>query len=147
MRSFFSYTVTAWPARRNCCAAASPAGPLPTTATRRPVLCSGGSGWIHPSSHARSTMLRSISLMETAGSVIASTHAVSHGAGQMRPVNSGKLLVACSRRIALAQRPLYTRSFQSGIRLFSGQPVWQKGTPQSMQRAPCSRCFASPKGS
>ena len=21
--------------------------------------------------------------------------------------------------------------------LFSGQPVWQKGTPQSMQRAPC----------
>ena len=23
--------------------------------------------------------------------------------------------------------------------LFSGQPVWQKGTPQSMQRAPCVR--------
>ncbi len=23
--------------------------------------------------------------------------------------------------------------------LVTGQPVWQKGTPQSMQRAPCSR--------
>ena len=56
MRSFFSYTVTEWPARRNCCAAASPAGPLPTTATRLPVFCSGGSGWIQPSSHARSTI-------------------------------------------------------------------------------------------
>ena len=52
-----------------------------------------------------------------------STHAVSHGAGQMRPVNSGKLLVACSDRIASRQRPFYTRSFHVGIRLFSGQPV------------------------
>ena len=40
MRSFFSYTVTEWPARRNCCAAARPAGPLPTTATLLPVFCS-----------------------------------------------------------------------------------------------------------
>ena len=31
-----------------------------------------------------------------------STHAPSHGAGQSRPVNSGKLLVACSRSIAVA---------------------------------------------
>jgi hypothetical protein len=29
--------------------------------------------------------------------------------------------------------------------LLTGQPVWQKGTPQSMQRAPCSRCFSSGK--
>jgi len=33
------------------------------------------------------------------------------------------------------------------IRLLTGQPVWQKGTPQSMQRAPCSRCFSSGNGS
>ena len=30
--------------------------------------------------------------------------AASHGAGQSRPVNSGKLFVACSRSIAVRQR-------------------------------------------
>ncbi len=49
---------------------------------------------------------RSISLMETAGSLMPSTQAASQGAGQMRPVNSGKLLVACRRRMAACQRPL-----------------------------------------
>src|SRR6516165_9558688 len=39
-----SYTVTACPARVSCCAAASPAGPEPTTATVRPVSTAGGSG-------------------------------------------------------------------------------------------------------
>ena len=34
-----------------------------------------------------------------------STQAASHGAGQMRPVNSGKLLVECKRRTASSQRP------------------------------------------
>src|SRR5437762_2778313 len=34
MRSLFSKTVTQWPARASCCAAARPAGPDPTTATR-----------------------------------------------------------------------------------------------------------------
>ena len=33
-----------------------------------------------------------------------STHEPSHGAGQSRPVNSGKLLVWCSRSIAARQR-------------------------------------------
>ena len=33
MRSSFSSTVTSWPARASCCAAARPAGPEPTTAT------------------------------------------------------------------------------------------------------------------
>ena len=42
----------------------------------------------------------SICLMVTGGSLMPSTQAASHGAGQMRPVNSGKLLVACSWRIA-----------------------------------------------
>src|SRR5690606_6480583 len=39
-----------------------------------------------------------------------------------------------------------TRSFHSGIRLSTGQPFadWQNGTPQSMQRAPCSlRCSSA----
>ena len=44
MRSFFSNTVTSWPARASCCAAASPAGPEPTTATRLPVLHCGRLG-------------------------------------------------------------------------------------------------------
>ena len=82
-------------------------------------------------------MARSIALIDTGFALIPSTHAASQGAGQIRPVNSGKLLVACSARTASRQRSRYTRSFQSGITLFSGQPVWQNGTPQSMQRAAC----------
>ena len=73
-----------------------PAGPEPITATRLPVLISGGSGLIQPSSKACSTIDFSMFLMVTGGSLMPSTHAASHGAGQMRPVNSGKLLVACS---------------------------------------------------
>ena len=34
------------------------------------------------------------------------THDASHGAGQIRPVNSGKLFVACSMRIASCHRSL-----------------------------------------
>jgi hypothetical protein len=62
--------------------------------------------------------------------------ALSQGAGQTRPVNSGKLLVECSTSSASRQLPRYTRSFQSGMMLFTGQPLLQNGMPQSMQRAP-----------
>ena len=97
--------MTECPARFNCCAAAIPAGPLPTTATVLPVRNSGGSGRIHPSSNALSMMLCSISLIVTGLSLIDSTHASSHGAGQMRPVNSGKLLVFSSVPSASRHRP------------------------------------------
>src|SRR5215468_9992971 len=46
IRSAFSNTTTAWPARASCWAAARPAGPEPTTATLRPVL--RGLGWRDP---------------------------------------------------------------------------------------------------
>jgi hypothetical protein len=42
---------------------------------------------------------------------------------RLRPVNSGKLFVECSRSIASFQRPRYTRSFQSGMMFPSGQPL------------------------
>ncbi len=47
----------------------------------------------------------SMFLIVTGGSVMPSTHAPSHGAGQTRPVNSGKLFVLCSRSSASRQRP------------------------------------------
>jgi hypothetical protein len=48
----------------------------------------------------------SICLIVTASpSRISSTQDASHGAGHRRPVNSGKLFVACSWRIASRQRP------------------------------------------
>ena len=72
-----------------------------------------------------------------------STHAASHGAGQMRPVNSGKLLVESSTAKAFFQSPRYTRSLKSGMMLLTGQPELQNGVPQSMQRAPCWRALAS----
>src|SRR4051794_23914649 len=78
---------------------------------------------------------------------MSSTQAASHGAGQIRPVNSGKLLVASAIRLASRQRPRNTASFQSGIRFPSGQPEWQNGMPQSMQRAPWAFSSGSASGS
>src|SRR4051794_10794703 len=138
MRSLRSNSVTVWPILLSSAAAASPAGPEPTTATRRPVRNGGGSGVTQPSANARSAIDCSICLIVTASSLMSSTQAASHGAGHTRPVNSGKLLVAWRASMASCQRSRYTRSFQSGIRLPSGQPEWQNGMPQSMQRAPCS---------
>ena len=108
-RSARSKTVTWCPARLSCCAAARPAGPLPMTATLLPVRVAGGSGTIQPSSKPRSAIDISICLIATGSSLIPSTQAASHGAGQTRPVNSGKLFVACSRSSAslpvVADRP------------------------------------------
>src|SRR5262249_52557779 len=85
----------------------------------------------------------SSSLMGTGSLLLLRTQASWDGAGHTRPVNSGKLLVECRRSMASCQRPRYTRSFQSGMMLPSGQPLWQNGTPQSMQRAPCARSLSS----
>ena len=51
-------------------------------------------------------VILTIFLIVTGGFVIPSTHEPSHGAGQTRPVNSGKLFVLCSRSIASFQRLL-----------------------------------------
>jgi hypothetical protein len=122
IRNPVTQTATWCPARFNCWAAARPEGPEPTIATRFPVRASGGWGRIQPSRKACSMMAFSICLMVTGGSMIPRTQEASHGAGQIRPVNSGKLLVTCSARIAPRQRPRYTKSFQSGMRLFKGHP-------------------------
>src|SRR5471032_909431 len=103
MRSFFSNTVTSCPARASCCATARPAGPEPTTATFLPVLCFGGCGATQPSAQALSMIACSIDLMPTGSSLMPSVQAVSQGAGQMRPVNSGKLFVECSTSMAVFQ--------------------------------------------
>ena len=76
-------------------------------------------------------------LIVTALSTRPATHEPSHGAGQTRPVNSGKLLVEARFVYACFHCSVSTRLLNSGIRLLTGQPVcvWQKGVPQSMQRA------------
>ena len=125
------------PARVNCCAAAKPAGPEPIMATVLPVKRSGAIGLTAPNPNASSIVRSSTCLIVTASALIATTHAVSHGAGQRRPVNSGKLFVACSRSRASDLYPRHIKSFHSGIKLPSGQPLWQNGIPQSMQRPAC----------
>jgi hypothetical protein len=112
-----------------------------------PVLVVGFTGTIQPSRQARSTISTSTCLMVTGGWLIPSTHDPSHGAGQRRPVNSGKLLVACSRSIASRHRSRYTRSFQSGMMLPSGQAWLQNGIPQSMQRPAWWRSSSPSNGS
>ena len=132
----------------SCWAAASPAGPEPTTATLRPVWVAGSSGCTQPISNALSMIATlDLLLIVTGSALIPSTQAPSHGAGHSRPVNSGKLLVACSRSMASCQRSRCTRSFQSGMMLPSGQPELQNGTPQSMQRLAWMRRSSSANGS
>jgi hypothetical protein len=58
-----------------------------------PDFSRGGCGTTQPSSQPLSMMKCSIDLMPTASSLMLSVHAASQGAGQMRPVNSGKLFV------------------------------------------------------
>ena len=68
----------------------------------------------------------SICSIVTASVLTASVQAASQGAGQIRPVISGRLLVASRRRKASCQSPLATSSFHSGIRFAIGQPIaWQ----------------------
>jgi len=101
-----------------------------------------------PSSNPLSTMADSMLLMVTAGSLMPRTQEPSHGAGQTRPVNSGKLLVLWRRFERFAPQAAVDQVVPLGMRLLMGSrkampssrvPVWQKGTPQSMQRAPCWR--------
>ena len=106
MYSARSNTVTVCPQRFSCCAAASPAGPDPTTATLFPVRLWGGSGLIHPSSQPLSLIAFSMYSMVTGSWLMDSTHAASHGAGHILPVNSGKLFVLCNAASAASHSPL-----------------------------------------
>src|SRR4029079_9453207 len=92
-RSARSKTVTLWPAWLSWLAQANPAGPDPTTATRFAVLTAGDLGTTQPASKPLSMMVCSILLIVTGASLMPRTHDPSQGAGQTRPVNSGKLLV------------------------------------------------------
>ena len=65
----------------------------------------GGSGF-KPCAMARSAIAHSIDLMVTGFSSMLSVQEASHGAGQTRPVTSGKLLVECRLRAASSQLPV-----------------------------------------
>ncbi len=79
--------------RASCCAQARPAGPEPTMAMRLPLPRDAPCGLTQPSRKARSAIAPSIDLIVTGASSMLSVQAASHGAGQTRPVISGKLLV------------------------------------------------------
>mmetsp|Transcript_104008 Transcript_104008/g.299397 ORF Transcript_104008/g.299397 Transcript_104008/m.299397 type:complete len:249 (-) Transcript_104008:493-1239(-) len=97
-------------------------------------------------------MESSTDLMPTGSSMIPRVQAPSQGAGQTRPVNSGKLFVFMRRTQASFHRPWLTSWFHSGMMLPKGQPDlwvefwWQNGVPQSMQRAACVRICCSSFG-
>src|SRR3546814_6467012 len=83
--------------------------------------------------NAISMMCFSISSMSTGGRLMPSTQADSQGAGQIRPVNSGKLLVDVNILYASSHLPSYTASLNSGMTLPRGQPEWQKGMQQGSE--------------
>ena len=60
-------------------------------------------GLIQPSSKPLSIIAHSIVLIETGSSYRFKVHAASQGAGQILPVNSGKLLVECKFSSAFFQ--------------------------------------------
>ena len=64
------------------------------------------SGLIQPSAQARSAMAFSIVLIVTGALSRFSVQDASQGAGQIRPVNSGKLFVEWRLREASSQSPL-----------------------------------------
>ena len=98
MRSSRSNTVTSCPGARELLrggeagGAGADDGDLLARLDARETLRTAPSS----ASNARSMMPRSTSLMVTGSSSMLSTHDASQGAGQTRPVTSGKLLVACS---------------------------------------------------
>jgi hypothetical protein len=115
-------TVIECPRRLSWSAAASPAGPEPTTQTFLPEYWGGCRGTMRPSAQASSMTLSSPAFMVTGPSYFPQLQAFSQGAGQTLPVNSGKLLVFSSRASAWALLPIMIMSFHSGMRLCSGQP-------------------------
>ena len=82
------------------------AGPEPTTAIVLPVLCGAGCGMTQRHLKARSAIAHSMVLIATGLLSMLSVQDASHGAGQTRPVTSGKLLVECRLRAASSQLPL-----------------------------------------
>ena len=153
-RSSRSTTVTCAPCRASSHAAASPAGPEPTTATRGASLEAGSNRRGPPCAHSQSEMARSLSWMVVGSSLtLPRLHAASQRAGHTRLVNSGNGEVSARRSTASAHRPRYTSSFHSGMRLWSGQPlgralpnappIWQNATPHIMQRLACRRWASS----
>ena len=118
-----SNTVTEGPLPLSLSAAASPAGPEPTIATRLPLLISGTFAVIQPFLNPVSITASSLSCTVTLSPFIPQVQAASQRAGQTLPVNSGKLLVLSSLVRASCQSPLYIASFHSGIRLCRGHPL------------------------
>ena len=152
-RSLFSTMRTRRPRRASSHAQARPAGPEPTTVTSGASSGAGVSGFGPPCSHCQSLMARSSSRMVVGSSCRPRLQAASHNAGHTLPVNSGSGFVSAMRSAAWSQRPRHSRSFHSGMRLCSGQPlvralpkptpVWQNATPQYMQRPACTRCSSA----
>ena len=83
-----------------------PDGPEPITATFLPVRVAGGWGLIQPSCQPRSEIAFSMYSIVTGSWLIDSVQDASQGAGQMRPVNSGKLFVECRAASARSHWPL-----------------------------------------
>ena len=95
------------PHGRRARAAARRRGPPAPSRPPRPSCrsCSPAPRASSPCAMARSAISHSIVLMVTGFSSMLSVQEASHGAGQTRPVTSGKLLVECRLRAASSQWP------------------------------------------
>ena len=80
-------------------------------------------GWIVPRPPLKLTGKAVAVVGSGPAGLAAAQQLASHGAGHTRPVNSGKLLVEWRLVSASRQSASYTRWFQSGIWLFTGQPL------------------------
>ena len=103
---------------------------------RRSCRCARPAARARPSprSKARSMIASSICLIVTGSSLMPSTQAASHGAGQSGPVNSGKLLVACRWSIASLQSVAVDEVVPVGDQVAERAAV----VAERARRSPCS---------
>lgn len=125
-----SMTLHAKPRRRRNHAADSPAGPAPTTATRRPFTGGRTGGAGGPEASARRAAAWCIAAMATGASWAPRRHPFSHGAGQTRPRTPG--MTRSRRAIAYAspQRPAEASRSRNGMSMPAGQ-IRRHGASQS----------------
>ena len=128
--------VTWWPRRARSAATVSPAGPLPTTATRLPEGDASSGLGMSPWEASQSARNRSSRPMATGSYLRAITQTCSHwvSCGQTRPVIAGRASDSLMRLIAARKSPLAASSRNPTMSMCTGQPSMHVGRLHSRQR-------------
>ena len=114
----------------------SPAGPLPTTATRQPVFGARGGSVTWSVSRSKSAANRSSAPTASGSPLLPSRHSFSHwsSCGQTRPQTAGSAFFSRISRAAPAKSPAATSLTNPGMSTPTGQPSTHAGFLHCRQR-------------